>query len=44
MANEYEKNWSHEKTLGGYNVDAVEHFSQKENAALPTPLDGEELS
>ena len=44
MTNEYEKQWSKEKALGGYNVDAVESFSSKEDAALPTPLDGEALT
>ena len=44
MTNEYERQWAKEKALGGYNVDAVESFSSKEDAALPTPLDGEALT
>ena len=44
VTNDYEKNFSKEKALGGYNVDAVEKFSSTEDAALPTPLDGEALT
>ena len=44
VTNEYEKHWAREKGHGGYNVDAVESFSSKEDAALPTPLDGEALT
>eukprot|EP00356_Strombidium_inclinatum_P002457 CAMPEP_0170479394 /NCGR_PEP_ID=MMETSP0208-20121228/653_1 /TAXON_ID=197538 /ORGANISM="Strombidium inclinatum, Strain S3" /LENGTH=127 /DNA_ID=CAMNT_0010751783 /DNA_START=78 /DNA_END=461 /DNA_ORIENTATION=+ len=44
VTNDYERHWAHEKALGGYNVDAVESFSSKEDAALPTPLDGNALT
>ena len=44
VTNEYEKHWAREKGRGGYNVDPVESFSSKEDAALPTPLDGEALT
>mmetsp|Transcript_6584 Transcript_6584/g.11119 ORF Transcript_6584/g.11119 Transcript_6584/m.11119 type:complete len:94 (-) Transcript_6584:168-449(-) len=44
MTNDYEKHWQHEKALGGYNMESVESFSSKEDAALPTPLDGEALT
>ena len=44
QTNEYDTHWEAEKKSGGYNVDAVESFSSKEDAALPTPLDGEALT
>ena len=44
QTNEYDTHLEAEKAKGGYNVDAVESFSSKEDAALPTPLDGEALT
>ena len=44
QTNDYDTHWEQEKKSGGYNVDAVESFSSKEDAALPTPLDGEALT
>ena len=41
--NEYDTDYAVEKLKGGYDVSPVDNFSQKEDAALPTPLDGEAL-
>lgn len=41
--NEYDTDYAVEKLKGGYDVTPVDNFSQKEDAALPTPLDGEAL-
>ena len=41
--NEYDKDFAVEKQAGGYDVTPVDNFSSKEDAALPTPLDGEAL-
>merc|ERR1712178_344252 len=41
--NEYDTDFAVEKQAGGYDVTPVDNFSSKEDAALPTPLDGEAL-
>ena len=41
--NEYDTDFAVEKKKGGYDVTPVDNFSSKEDAALPTPLDGEAL-
>ena len=41
--NEYDEDFAVEKRKGGYDVTPVDNFSSKEDAALPTPLDGEAL-
>ena len=41
--NEYDEDFAVEKKKGGYDVTPVDNFSSKEDAALPTPLDGEAL-
>ena len=41
--NEYDTDFAVEKQKGGYDVTPVDNFSSKEDAALPTPLDGEAL-
>ena len=41
--NEYDTEFSKEAQKGGYDATPVDNFSKKEDAALPTQLDGEAL-
>ena len=41
--NEYDSQFAKEATHGGYDATPVDNFSKKEDAALPTQLDGEAL-
>mgnify|MGYP001159809577 CR=1 FL=1 len=41
--NEYDTEFAHEAQKGGYDATPVDNFSKKEDAALPTQLDGEAL-
>ena len=42
--NQYDTYFEKEKGQGGYSADEVEKFQSKEEAALPTPLDGAALA
>ena len=41
--NEYDTEFASEAKKGGYDATPVDNFSKKEDAALPTQLDGEAL-
>ena len=41
--NEYDTEFASEAQKGGYDATPVDNFSKKEDAALPTQLDGEAL-
>ena len=41
--NEYDTEFAAESKKGGYDATPVDNFSKKEDAALPTQLDGEAL-
>ena len=41
--NEYDTEFATEAKKGGYDATPVDNFSKKEDAALPTQLDGEAL-
>ena len=41
--NEYDTEFATEAKKGGYDATPVDNFSKKEDAALPTALDGEAL-
>ena len=41
--NEYDTEFAAESKKGGYDATPVDNFSKKEDAALPTALDGEAL-
>ena len=41
--NEYDTEFATEAQKGGYDATPVDNFSKKEDAALPTQLDGEAL-
>ena len=42
--NEYDNEFAIEAKEGGYDATPVDNFSKKEDAALPTALDGEALT
>ena len=42
--NEYDTDFAVEAKRGGYDATPVDNFSKKEDAALPTQLDGEALT